>query len=52
MNRLEVLEERRKVMKEYLQHRVDDEDWHGVMDASADLREIDTEIRVLSAKKN
>lgn len=37
------------LMKEYLQMCVRKEDWHGVMDASADLREILAKLSVLRA---
>lgn len=38
--RISKLEDRRVLMQKYLQDRVDDQDYHGVMDAAADLREI------------
>lgn len=34
-------------MKNYLQLKVDEEDWHGVQDAASDLRDIDVEITTL-----
>lgn len=40
------LYEHMQLMKRYLQRCVDIEDFHGCMDAAADLREIQTEIRV------
>lgn len=39
------LEEQRQQMIAYLQLKVATEDWHGVMDASADIREIEAEIK-------
>lgn len=38
------LQNRRKLMQEYLQLKVGEEDWHGVADAAMDLRDIDSEI--------
>lgn len=37
------------LMKDYLQMCVRKEDWHGVMDASADIREILAKLSVLRA---
>ena len=34
-------------MVAYLRAKVEDADWHGVMDASADLREIEAELKGL-----
>jgi hypothetical protein len=45
--RIAQLEGHRALMVTYASHRLEEEDWHGVMDAAADLREIDTELRVL-----
>ncbi len=45
--RLHQLEHRITVMITYLRLRMDMADWHGVMDAAADLRELETERRVL-----
>jgi hypothetical protein len=42
---IEVLTEKRKVMREYLLVKMNEEDWHGVMDAAADLREIDVYLK-------
>jgi hypothetical protein len=42
------LEKRRDVTKADLLAKFEFEDWHGVMDCAADLREIDTEIKVRS----
>lgn len=36
------------LMKDYLQMCVRKEDWHGVMDASADIREIVSKLSVLA----
>lgn len=41
------LESQRALMIEYLRLRLDLEDWHGVMDAAADIREIDAKLSVL-----
>ena len=35
-------------MKEYLQLRFTMSDWHGVMDAAADIRELEAQIKVLT----
>lgn len=40
--------ERRLVLKDYLHEAETEEDWHGVMDAAADLREVDAELRGLA----
>ena len=45
--KIDILLEHRKVMISYLRHKMQLEDWHGVQDAGSDLREIDTELRVL-----
>lgn len=45
---LESLQYRRHVMQQYLQMKVNEEDWHGVQDAASDLRDIDSEIKGLS----
>lgn len=44
---IEELREARRLMIEYLDLRRRLEDWHGVMDASADIREIEAQLRVL-----
>jgi len=49
--RLTDLERLREKTIDYLRAKVGDEDWHGVSDAANDLREIDVELRVLSAIK-
>jgi hypothetical protein len=41
------LEGRLDKMKEYLQLKYDEEDWHGVADAAMDIREIVAEIKCL-----
>jgi hypothetical protein len=46
-DRIAALELRRANYIAYIEFRLQDRDWHGVMDAAADLREIDTELRVL-----
>lgn len=38
---------RRETLIIYLMENVHEEDWHGVMDAAADLREVDAELRGL-----
>lgn len=42
---------RRTVWKQYLHYLVDEEDFHGIMDAAADLREIDAELKGLRIGK-
>lgn len=46
---IESLESDFLLMKDYLQMCVRKEDWHGVMDASADIREILAKLSVLRA---
>lgn len=46
-SRIPRLERRRKLLIDYLDDQVEHEDWHGVMDAAADLREIDAQLAVL-----
>lgn len=36
-----------ELMKSYLQMRFSMSDWHGVMDAAADIRELEAKIRTL-----
>ncbi len=43
--RLKFLEASRATLIAYLKDKLADEDWHGVMDAAADLRELDVETR-------
>ncbi|WP_428309546.1 hypothetical protein [Hydrocarboniphaga sp.] len=47
MSRTEQLEADLALMKDYLQMCFRKEDWHGVMDASADIREIVAKLSVL-----
>lgn len=42
----------RETLVRYLAEKASLEDWHGVMDAAADLREIDSELRGMVWKKN
>lgn len=35
------LDEKIKVLEKYLQLKVEERDWHGVMDVAADLRELE-----------
>lgn len=48
--RLDVLEHRIALMISYLHLRMDMSDWHGVMDAAADLRELEVERRMLQER--
>ena len=41
------LERRREVLLEYLDSVIREQDWHGVMDAAADLREVEAEMKGL-----
>lgn len=41
--------ERRELMVNYLKMKVEEQDWHAVADAAMDLREIDTEIRIIKS---
>lgn len=41
-----------KTMEEYLLLRLSLRDWHGVMDAAADLRELEAQLRVLQEGKH
>lgn len=45
--RTDALVTRRQVLQTYLTEVTREEDWHGVMDAAADLREVDAELRGL-----
>ena len=45
------LKDNRIVLVNYLKMEVRIEDWHGVQDASSDLREVDSEIEALEAVK-
>lgn len=44
------LKERRAIMITYLKMRVELSDWHGVMDAAADIREIEAQLSLLEGK--
>jgi len=44
VERREQLRERRRVLVQYLDSVVEVQDWHGVMDAAADLREVEVEL--------
>ena len=41
------LNNRRSLMKSYLQLKVDEEDFHGVQDAASDLRDIDSALAAI-----
>lgn len=45
---MKMLKAHRETMIEYLKMRVFVQDWHGVMDAAADIREIDAKLHLLS----
>ena len=45
--RVVYLQALRVTMIAYMRAKVEDADWHGVMDASADLREIEAELKGL-----
>lgn len=47
MNTVEQIESRIAVMIAYLRLRLEMQDWHGVMDAAADLRELEVARRLL-----
>lgn len=44
------LSRRRKILKDYLQEKVDEEDFHGVQDVASDLRDLDSELKGLRFK--
>ena len=46
MGELAKLRASREVMISYMIDKMQGQDWHGVMDAAADLREIDAKIEV------
>jgi hypothetical protein len=50
--KLEDLKKRREGMKQYLLLKYGEEDWHGCMDAAADIREIDAEMKCLEHLKD
>lgn len=45
--RLQQVEQSLAIMHQYLLVRLSSSDWHGIMDASADIRELMVEQRVL-----
>lgn len=45
--RIHDVNQRLKLMRSYLRMRDELNDWHGVMDAAADIRELETELRTL-----
>lgn len=45
MKEMTIVDTKREVMIAYLMQKVEEQDWHGVMDAAADLREIDAQNR-------
>ena len=47
-NLVSELNRQKDLMIKYLYMRADLKDWHGVMDASADIREIEAKLSVLS----
>ena len=47
---IDQLRSHRAKMIDYLQLKLEQEDWHGVADAAMDLREIDAKIEVLKQK--
>lgn len=48
--KLRLVDQRIALMVEYLRLRLEMGDWHGVMDAAADLRELEVERRVLQER--
>lgn len=52
VKKLDSLYYRKTLMVEYLKDRVTLEDFHGVMDASADIREILVEIKLIEEMLN
>ncbi len=49
--RCNILEQQRAVLKDYLQVKMDEEDYHGVADAAMDIRDIDSELKGLRFSK-
>lgn len=49
---LPTLEKRRDLMLQYLRDKVETYDLHAIMDAAADLREIEAAIEVLKRMEN
>jgi len=46
-DRIKALEDQLRLMEEYLDLRRSLRDWHGVMDAAADIREIEAKLSEL-----
>lgn len=46
-NRKDYLEYRKSIMLDYLLMKIEEEDWHGVVDAAMDIRDIEAEKRAL-----
>lgn len=46
-HRLDIIKDRIEKMRSYMTMRQEMLDWHGVMDASADIRELESEHRTL-----
>lgn len=46
---VEKLKECIAIMEQYLRVRMEMRDWHGVMDAAADLRELEAKLHTLQA---
>jgi len=46
------LQKRLDGLKQYLLLKYEDEDWHGIMDAAADIREISVQIDLLEEIEN
>jgi len=44
---LRALRNRREILVTYLMETIREEDWHGAMDAAADLREVDAKVGLL-----
>lgn len=40
------LEKRKSGMIEYMQLKIEEQDWHGVADAANDIRELEAELKV------
>jgi hypothetical protein len=48
---IEKLTQSIEIMEQYLRVRLEMRDWHGVMDAAADLRELEAMLRVLQTQE-
>lgn len=46
---ISILNDQLSTMKEYIKLRLSLEDWHGVMDAAVDIREIACQIKILES---